>query len=283
MRTRLAVTTCGLVAALVPVNATPAASFAEGAEVATVECTVSGTSGPDVLAGSSGDDVICGRGGDDQLIGRGGDDVLVGGRGDDRMRGGPGDDRVHGQRGDDALRGGQGADRVAGGRGDDLLRGNAGSDTLDSRDAPRFRDTVRCGGDTTDVVHADPTDDVSGCNAAPVAVADAYATVEDVALTLSTAGAGGPAGNDTDVNGDPLTVIAVDGPTGGTVSIVGAEFRFRPTGNLCAPAPAGFDYTVADGRGGTDTGRVTVDVSCVDDAPVAVDEAPMVAEDADAT
>ena len=225
--------------------------------------------------------MICGRGGDDQLIGRGGDDVLLGGRGDDRMRGGPGDDRVHGQRGDDVLRGGQGADRVAGGHGDDLLRGNAGSDTLDSRDAPRFRDTVRCGGDTTDVVHADPTDVVSGCNAAPVAVDDAYATVEDIALTLSTAGAG-PAGNDTDA-GDPLTVIAVASPTGGTVSIVGAEIRFRPTGNLCAPASAGFDYTVADGRGGTDTGRVTVNVSCVDDAPEAVDDALTVAENSGAT
>ena len=239
MRTRLAVATCGLVAALVPVTATPAASFVDVAEVATVECTVSGTSGPDVLAGTSGDDVICGRGGDDQLIGRGGDDVLVGGRGDDRVRGGPGDDRVHGQRGDDALRGGQGADRVAGGRGDDLLRGNAGSDTLDSRDAPRFRDTVRCGGDTTDVVHADPTDDVSGCNAAPVAVDDAYATVGGHRADPVDSGAGGPAGNDTDADGDPLTVTAVAGPTGGTVSIVAGTIRFPPTGNLCGPAPAG--------------------------------------------
>ena len=34
----------------------------------------------------------------------------------------------------------------------------------------------------------------------------------------------------------------------------------------------GFDYTIADGQGGTDTGHVTVTVTAVNDAPVAGDD-----------
>ena len=47
--------------------------------------------------------------------------------------------------------------------------------------------------------------------------------------------------------------------------------------------PGGFDYTVSDGNGGTDTGHVTVDITCVDDLPVAVDDDRTVTEDSGAT
>ena len=53
--------------------------------------------------------------------------------------------------------------------------------------------------------------------------------------------------------------------------------------NLCDPGTAGFGYTVSDGRGGTDTGQVTVDIGCVDDLPTAVDDTATVLEDATAT
>ena len=152
MRTRLAAAVCGLVAAWLPVVATPTAS---SAVVAAPVCTVVGTPGSDVLVGTVGRDVLCGRGGNDRLIGRGGDDELRGGRGADELSGGPGDDLARGE---------QGKDVVQGGDGDDVLRGGKGNDQLDGRDNPRSRDVVRCGPGSADRAFADLGDDVvSGC------------------------------------------------------------------------------------------------------------------------
>ncbi len=88
-----------------------------------------------------------------------------------------------------------------------------------------------------------------------MAVNDTFDAEEDTVLVLPTSGAGSPAGNDTDANDDPLTVTAVAGATGGTVTITTGTIRFTPSLNLCQPGAAGFAYTVSDGRGGTDTGR----------------------------
>ena len=53
--------------------------------------------------------------------------------------------------------------------------------------------------------------------------------------------------------------------------------------NVCGAGAGGFDYTVSDGRGGTDVGHVTVDLTCVDDPPTAVDDSATVGEDYAAT
>ena len=90
--------------------------------------------------------------------------------------------------------------------------------------------------------------------APPVAVDDSYTTDEDVELTLPVSGAGGPAENDTDADGDTLTVTEVSNPTGGTVAIAAGDIHFTPTADACTPPDAGFDYTVSDGHSGTDTG-----------------------------
>ncbi len=76
-------------ALVLALSMTPAASAAPDA---LVKCTITGTSGDDVLTGTSGDDVICGRGGDDVLKGKGGDDILIGGPGEDALIGGGGRD-----------------------------------------------------------------------------------------------------------------------------------------------------------------------------------------------
>ena len=124
---------------------------------------------------------------------------------------------------------------------------------------------------------------VSDANDAPVAVDDDATTTEDTQLDLPVSGAGSPAANDTDQDGDPLTVSAVTSPTGGTVSISGGQVHFVPATNLCGNNAGSFGYTVSDGDGGTDSGTVTVDITCVDDAPDAVDDARTVAEDSSAT
>ncbi|WP_460709872.1 Ig-like domain-containing protein [Nocardioides dilutus] len=127
---------------------------------------------------------------------------------------------------------------------------------------------------------------VTDANDAPVAVDDDATATEDTQLDLPVSGAGSPASNDTDQDGDPLTVSAVSSPTGGTVSLSGGQVHFVPGANLCGPDAGTFVYTVSDGVApspGTDTGTVTVDITCIDDAPTAVDDDRTVGEDSGAT
>jgi VCBS repeat-containing protein len=328
------------------------------------DCTIIGTSGPDVLAGTAGADVICGRGGDDRLLGRGGDDRLIGGRGDDLLKGGEGQDFLGGGRGQDTLSGlgdagtrdvlhcGPGnADRASADPVDvvrasceDVTQNDPPTDLSlapatvaenepvgtvvgqltatdpDPQDTHQFllvpgagatdntsftlagrtlrttavfdhesddelsirvRATDRAGAAYSESLSISVTDVFE--NADPIAVDDTFATSEDATLVLPVTGAGSPAANDTDGDGDTLTVSDVADVSGGSVSITAGTVRFVPTGDLCGAAAAGFDYTVSDGRGGTDLGRATVDVSCVPDNPTATDDAATVAEDAAAT
>ncbi|MBK7892526.1 MAG: DUF2341 domain-containing protein [Bdellovibrionales bacterium] len=62
--------------------------------------------------------------------------------------------------------------------------------------------------------------------------------------------------NDTDANGDTLTITAVSSPTAGTAVRVGQTIRYTPTQDF--PATDSFTYTISDGRGGTDTATVTI-------------------------
>jgi hypothetical protein len=114
-------------------------------------------------------------------------------------------------------------------------------------------------------------------NVAPVAVADTFAATEDTQKVLPLSGAGSPSANDTDVPADPLTVTAVSNPTNGTVQITGGNIVFTPAADFCGTA--GFDYTVSDGDGGTDTGHVTLNVACVNDAPSGADNTVTTLED----
>lgn len=77
-------------------------------------------------------------------------------------------------------------------------------------------------------------------------------------------------GNDTDSEGDVLTVSQVSQGANGTVQIYGDEFVvYTPTANWNGTDT--FAYTVSDGYGGADTATVTVTVDAVNDEPVALD------------
>ena len=78
--------------------------------------------------------------------------------------------------------------------------------------------------------------------------------------------------DDSDIDGDTLTVSGVSNATGGSVVLDSGTITFTPDADLCGAGAGSFDYTVSDGNGGTDTGEVTVDVTCTNDAPVAVDD-----------
>ena len=91
---------------------------------------------------------------------------------------------------------------------------------------------------------------------------------EDTALVLPLSGAGSPAANDTDPDGDSLAGTAVAATaTGGTVALAGGHITFTPSHDACGIGAGSFGYTVSDGTL-SDDGVVTVNIGCVNDAPV---------------
>ncbi|MFZ3008748.1 MAG: Ig-like domain-containing protein, partial [Phenylobacterium sp.] len=97
--------------------------------------------------------------------------------------------------------------------------------------------------------------DPNAPNAAPVAVNDNAVVAPTVAATLS------PLLNDTDANGDPLTISAVGTPSHGSVTIDSGltTLAYTPTGGYSGSDS--FTYTVVDGRGGSATATFNVSVS----------------------
>jgi len=67
--------------------------------------------------------------------------------------------------------------------------------------------------------------------------------------------------NDSDADGDPLTIIEVTSANNGSVTLSGENIDYSPNRNFVGEDQ--FMYTVDDGRGGTDTATVTVMVEKV--------------------
>jgi hypothetical protein len=105
-----------------------------------------------------------------------------------------------------------------------------------------------------------------------------FAATEDTPQTFT---AGQLLGNDSDPNGDALTIISVQGATNGTVAIVGGNIVFTPAANY--NGPASFTYTISDGNGNTDTATVTLNIAPVSDLPVAQNDSATTAEDTPVT
>jgi len=104
-------------------------------------------------------------------------------------------------------------------------------------------------------------------NQPPVADDETLTTAED------TPGQVNVLVGDTDPDpGDMLTVTSLTpSASHGTVSCTTAGVcTYTPSANY--NGPDSFDYTVSDGKGGTDTGHVSVTVTPVNDAPNAVDD-----------
>ena len=87
-------------------------------------------------------------------------DALVGTRMGDRLSTLGGADDLRGMAGHDCLFGGAGSDLLSGGAGGDYLAAGTGADQVDARDGTR--DNIACGSGW-DVVVADPTDVIRGC------------------------------------------------------------------------------------------------------------------------
>ncbi len=110
---------------------------------------------------------------------------------------------------------------------------------------------------------------------APVAIDDVVTTDEDVAVEIPVLA------NDTDAEGDPLSVSIVAGPAKGSASVRAADGVI-----VYAPAPDVFGsdfltYEVADDDGGTAQASVAITIAPVNDAPVArADSATMIEDGA---
>ncbi|MGW0162692.1 tandem-95 repeat protein, partial [Mycobacterium sp. NPDC003323] len=114
---------------------------------------------------------------------------------------------------------------------------------------------------------------VAAVNDAPVARADSFSTAEDTTLS-----SGNLLGNDTDVDGDTITVVGNTQPAHGSVT-VGSDgsFTYTPAANYSGTDS--FSYTIADADGSTSTASVTIAVTAVNDQPVGAADSFTTTED----
>jgi hypothetical protein len=122
-------------------------------------------------------------------------------------------------------------------------------------------------GSDTRTINVVPVDDP------PDAVNDSATVLEDAAATSVPV-----LTNDTDIDGGPKTISSATDPANGTVVLTGGSpgahtgLTYQPDPNYCndppGTTPDTFQYTVNGG----DTAFVSMTVTCVNDAPVAVDE-----------
>jgi uncharacterized protein YjdB len=125
--------------------------------------------------------------------------------------------------------------------------------------------------DATDSDTATVRISVSPVNDAPVASDDSATTDEDQSVTVNVLA------NDSDVDGDTLSVVATTAPADGTVSDNGdGTIRYRSNADF--NGSDSFTYDVSDGTVSV-TATVTITINPVNDAPVATPDSGSVVED----
>ena len=89
-------------------------------------------------------------------------------------------------------------------------------------------------------------------NSVPLAVGDVASTPQNVPVTINVLQ------NDRDPDGDPLSINGFGQGGHGTVELVGGKLVYTPSAGFTGTDT--FQYSVSDGKGGTDTAMVTVTV-----------------------
>ncbi|WP_299282093.1 tandem-95 repeat protein [uncultured Tateyamaria sp.] len=276
--------------------------------------TLVGGGGDDTAFGGAGNDEIWMGSGNDSVDGGTGNDWIHGQTGDDTLNGEAGNDMVFGEDGDDVLTGGAGNDTLSGGADADTIFGGAGDvvdggaggfnanpdqntdlDVLDlTGQGPFFLDSVtpdaNGNGINGTVVFVDGDGNPNGLtltfteieevigdeiNRGPDAVDDTATVEEDGTVDISVLA------NDTDPDGDDLRITDASSPDGEVTINPDGTITFSPNENFNGPTT--ITYTVTDDQGGEDTATVTVDVTPVNDAPDAVNDATTTDEDTPVT
>lgn len=196
-------------------------------------------------------------------------------------------DTINGLSGDDLLQGFAGFDVLSGGAGEDTLVGGVGNDTINGGDT-LSNDTAVFSGDRSDYLIdvgstivvtdqnvADGNDGVDRLinvrfldfatgddffvNEAPVSIDDTAETKQGVAVDIPVAEL---LVNDSDTDGDQLSITEVTSGTGGVAQFFGGAspfVRFTPEDGF--NGTAAFSYRVSDGNGGSDMAMVSVQVT----------------------
>lgn len=116
------------------------------------------------------------------------------------------------------------------------------------------------GGEDTATV----TVSVSAVNSAPVADVDSASTPQDTAVSIDVLA------NDSDADGDALSIASVSQASNGDTDIAAGEITYTPASGFSGTDS--FTYTIEDGNGATAVATVTVTVTAVNAVPVATDD-----------
>ncbi len=116
---------------------------------------------------------------------------------------------------------------------------------------------------------------VTGTNDDPVANPDEATTAEDTPVTISVLA------NDSDLDGDPLTVTQATALHGTVTINDDGTLTYTPAADYNGPDT--ISYSIDDGHGGTAGSTVAVTVTAVNDDPVANPDAATTAEDTPVT
>jgi subtilisin len=122
---------------------------------------------------------------------------------------------------------------------------------------PRYAQYFGCGmTDANNALLTSPPPTGGGeppANQPPLALADSISTPQDTPVTV------GVLANDSDPDGDTLTVSALTQPLHGTAALGGGGVRYTPAAGYVGADS--FDYAVSDGNGGSATATVSVSVT----------------------
>ena len=115
--------------------------------------------------------------------------------------------------------------------------------------------------------------EVTSVNEIPEALDDTATTSEDTTVTIDVLD------NDSDRDGDPLTLAIISNPSHGTAFVIDNNTPSDPTDDVITYTPNPdyngsdqFTYLISDRNGGTDTATLTLNVTPVNDPPDAVDD-----------
>ena len=245
------------------------------------------------------DDVIHGGDGDDTIFGECGNDTITGGAGNDALFGGADRDVIFGATGDTVDGGAAGDDYDildVTGQGEFILTGPGGiGDPIPDSNGNGFDGRLvflDSNGDPSDqYIDFVEIEEIRGeqANAGPIATDDSFTGTEDDPAQVVGNVITGDTGNgvDSDPDGDPLTVAAVNGNPAGVGTPVAGDngglvtigedgtVSFDPNGDFEALGDGESDtttvtYTVTDPDGLESTATVTFTVTGSNDGPVAV-------------
>ncbi|OBF97092.1 hypothetical protein A5790_00830 [Mycobacterium sp. 852002-51152_SCH6134967] len=131
--------------------------------------------------------------------------------------------------------------------------------------------TYKVSDGTVDGNTATVTVNVTAVDDAPTATNDAVTTNEDTPVAISVLA------NDTSPDGAPTVTVTSAPPHGSAVVNADGSITYTPGANK--NGPVSFSYTVTDPDGDTAAATVTVNVTAVDDAPTATNDAVTTNED----